>query len=164
MGKSTVKQIDELMAQELERKLSPFTMTIKHVQKLHRLIRGFVFAYAKDGVTYYDVAELIWECNGKRIRLPKFALHDTIRQRIAKHQYQRWFVYCDDTLYPIQTAKPSVLEESFIFMVNDDVTYRTKTAYIEESLFLRKKALLACRPLKSGWGVTLQKQRLLEPA
>lgn len=162
MGKSTIKQIDEAMAQELDRKLSEFTVTIKHVQKLYRLIRGFVFAYHKDGEIHYDTVELIWECNGRRIRHPKFVIHPTIQQRIAKHHYQRWFVYCDTTLYPLQTAKPSILEESFIFMVNDDVLYRTKTAYTEETFYIRKKPLLACRPLRSGWGVTLRQNHRRE--
>lgn len=156
MGKSSANQIDEVIASHLELTLFQFQLTIKHTLTLNRLLRGFLFAYSKDGVTYYDTVPLITECNGQRIRLPKFAIHPSISKRIAAHQYQRWYVYDSDTLYPLQMAKPSVFETTFPFKVNDDVLYRTQTAYTEETMFIRKKPLLALRPIRPGWGVTLR--------
>ncbi|ARV77203.1 hypothetical protein FDI21_gp032 [Pseudomonas phage Noxifer] len=156
MGKSSANQIDEVIASHLELNLFQFQITIKHTLTLNRILRGLLFAYSKDGVTYYDTVPLITECNGLRIRLPKFAMHPSIRKRIAAHQYQRWYVYDSDTLYPLQMAKPSVLEATYPFKVNDDVLYRTQIAYLEETMFLRKKSLLALRPIKHGWGVTLR--------
>lgn len=163
MSKSTTKQLDDTLTQVLGLELAPFTLTIKHAQKLSRLIKGFIFAYVKYSEIHYDIVELISECNGHRIRIPKFAIHPDIKQRIAKHQYHRWFAYCNDKLYPLQMAKPSVLEDSFIFKVNDDCLYRTQIAYTEETMFIRKKPLVICRPASPGWGVTLRrKEKLLE--
>lgn len=156
MGKSSAIQIDEVIASHLELELCQFQLTIKHTLKLHRHLRGLIFAYCKDGTTYFDTAPLIYECNGLRIRLPKFAMHPSIRKRIAAHQYNRWYVYSAETLYPLQMVKPSVLETTYPFKVNDDVLYRTQIAYNEETMFIRKKPLLAVRPYKPGWGVTLR--------
>lgn len=159
MGKNAVKQIDEAMALELGLTLSQFTLTIKHVQQLHRLIRGFVFAYTKDDLVCYDTAILHSECNGKRIRLPKFEMHPTVHKQIAKHHYKRWFVYCDSTLYPVQLAKPSILDDSFLFTITTESLHRSKIAYAKESLFIRKKPLVVCRPVKNGWGCTSMTRR-----
>ncbi len=163
MGKSSANQIDEVIASHLELTLFKYQLTIKHTLTLHRILRGFIFAYSKDNIVHYDTAPLITECNGQRIRLPKFAIHPAISKRIASHHYHRWYVYDDDTLYPLQMAKPSVFENTFPFKVNDDVLYRTKTAYTEETMFIRKKPLLAHRPPTPGWGVTLH-YPLLETA
>jgi hypothetical protein len=160
MGKSTVKQMDEDIASELDLELCPFTLTIKHTLKLHRYMRGFIFAYSKDGITYYDEVPLVYEHNGLRIRVPQFAMHPSIRQRIAARHYQRWYMYSYDKVFPLQTAKPSVLEDSYPFKVNDDCLYRTRTAYTEGLMYLRKKPLVACRPIKPGWGVTLRRHQL----
>jgi hypothetical protein len=162
MGKSLTKQMDELLADDLALDLFQFTVTIKHTLKLTRVITGFVFAYSKDNQIYYDMVPLVYERNGMRIKLPKFAMPPVVKQRIAKHQYQRWYVYSDTVLYPLQTAKPNALEESFIFTVDDNPYYQTQTAYQEETMFLRKKALMHCRPLKPGWGVTLRRKQVVE--
>ncbi|MNC08579.1 hypothetical protein D3C87_1104910 [compost metagenome] len=166
MGKSLTKHMDEVLACDLERELFQYTVTIKHTLKLTRVITGFVFAYTKDNEIYYDMVPLVYERNGMRIKLPKFAMPPVVKQRIAKHQYLRWYVYSNTVLYPLQTAKPSALEESFIFTVDDNPYYQTQTAYQEETMFLRKKPLMHCRPLKPGWGVTLRRLQIqqLEPA
>jgi len=148
--------IDEVLASHLELTMFQYMVTIKHTLPLNRHLRGFIFAYCIDGIVHYDQVPLIDECNGLRIRHPKFAMPSAVRKRIAKHQYHRWFMYSDDILYPLQIAKPSTLEDAYLFKVNDDVRYRTQTAYTEDTMFLRKKPLLAMRPFKPGWSVTLR--------
>lgn len=156
------RQIDLIVAEDMQLDLRDIPVVLKHVHKLHRIVTGFVFAYHKDGLTYYDTVQVLRECNGLRIRIPRFAITSAVKQRIVKHQYQRWYVQCGDALYPLQPAKPVTLFESFYFVVSDDPRYRTQTAFTGETQFIRKKALVACRPVSPGWGVRVQHRKLLE--
>lgn len=149
------KQIDNDIGNDLNTTVCDIPMVLKHVNKLSRIVTGFVFAFHKDGLTYYDTVEVIRETNGCRIRIPKLAITKTVHQRIHAHLYQRWYVQCGEQLYPLQMVKPAVLDDSFYFVVSDNPHYRTQTAFTEETLFIRKKALVACRPFKTGWGVLL---------
>lgn len=91
-----------------------------------------------------------------RRKLLKFHIQPCIRERLNKHQYRRWYVRGQDTLFAMQTAKPSAIDEYFYFQDVQSPDYRTQTAYTEqETMFLRKKPLVSCRKQHPGWGVEI---------
>lgn len=149
------KRIDYEVSHDTTLTISDIPMVLKHVNKLSRIVDGFVFAFIEGDAVRYDTVKVIREANGRRLKIHKLAIAPIVLERIRKHQYQRWYVRCGNKLHPLQQVKPSVIEESFYFMVSADPRYRTQTAYIGETLFIRKKPLLACRSVRPGWGVTL---------
>jgi hypothetical protein len=153
MPKSTTKQIDQQVAADLGLQLSPFTMTLKHVKGLTKLVHGFVFAFQHDGLVYYDSVDRWTETLGLRHKISRFVSNPQVEERLAKHQYKCWYVHDGQTLYRIQTAKVECLKDHFYFITDATGRHPTQTAGIEETDFIRKKPLMAMRPFVTGWGV-----------
>src|SRR5690606_33685114 len=114
---------------------------------------GFIFAYIENDCIYYDEVEMISECNGFRLRHPKFLMSLATLERIHKRKYQRWYVKGKNVLYPLQIAKPQTFQDSFYLCIDTDPNRRTKIAFEGETKFIRKKPLVACRKDKPSWGV-----------
>ena len=158
MAKSATKHIDEAIAADIGLLLSNLVATIKHVQRLDKLVVEFLFAFEKDGVVYYDRVPSLRPDNGMRCKIVKFQIQPSIRDRLNKHLYKRWYVRSANTLYVMQTAKPGAIDEYFYFVDAPTPGYRTQTAYTEpETFFIRKKPLVQCRAQHPGWGGELLK-------
>lgn len=146
------KKIDQEVSYDTALDISDIPMVLKHVNKLQQIVKGFVFAYIDKDLTYYDTVEVIRECNGHRLKIPKLLVAPVVLERLKNRVYQRWYVHCGKNLHPLQQAKPNDIMNAFIFLVSDDPRYRTQTAYPGETLFIRKKPLVACRPVRVDWG------------
>ena len=149
------KRIDAALCDDMGICISDIPMVLKHVSKVSRLVKGFVFAYIENDLIHYDEVELITECNGFRLRHPKFLMSKLTYERLYKRKYQRWYVRGEQTLYPLQISKPQVFEDSFYIAIDDNPNRKTKIAYVGETPFIRKKPLVACRRCVPGWGVLL---------
>lgn len=151
------KKIDREVSYDTALDISDIPMVLKHVNKLQPIVKGFVFAFIDNGLTYYDTVKVIRECNGHRLRIPKLQATSIVLERLRSRGYQRWYVHCGSNLHPLQQTKPTDMLNAFIFLVSDDPHYRTQTAYLGETLFIRKKPLVACRPVRAVWGDPLTK-------
>lgn len=155
MSKSTTKLIDQQVADDLGLQLSPFTMTLKHARGLTKMVQGFVFAFQHQDLVYYDQVERWSETLGMRHKISRFISNPQVEERLAKHQYKCWYVHDGQTLYRIQTAKVDCLKDHFYFITDATGRHQTQTAGIQETLFIRKKPLVAARPFKTTWGEPL---------
>lgn len=163
MSKVPTKQVDQELADELGLILSPFVMTLKHIRVLPKVVQGFVFAFQKDGITYYDTVDAWTETLGLRHKTIRFITHPVIELRIRQRQYQRWYVRDSETLYPVQMAKVDALYDTFYFVSDPDPGYRTQQVFTGDTLFIRKKPLMAMRPLHPGWSLYLDPKRPWHP-
>lgn len=145
------KKIDQEVSYDTALDISDIPMVLKHVNQLQKIVSGFVFAYIEKDLTYYDTVQVIRECNGRPLKIPKLVAPSIVLERIQQRVYQRWYVRCGDSLHPLQQAKPNDVMNNFIFLVSDDPRYRTQTAFTGETQFIRKKPLLACRPVRVQW-------------
>lgn len=155
----TTNTLDHELAEELGLRVSPFVMTLKHLAPLTKVIQAFVFVFQKEGLTYYDKAEVWTETLGRRHKIARFILAPVVEQRLNQRVYRRWYVCDGQMLYPVQTAKVAALYEVFYFVTDPTPGYRTHPVFIGETQFIRKKPLMAMRCLQPGWSVRLDPNR-----
>lgn len=154
MTKSLAKAQDQLVADELGLNLSPFTLVLRRVVELDRVVRGFVFMYIKDGLIHLDFADTWNAVNGRRTKIKKFGLSKQINARLYERFYRRWYIRDGDMLYPVQTTKFADFKDTFYFLMGEHPTQPSLIIQPDNAPVLRSRRLLFHRPPHPGWGVT----------
>lgn len=154
MKLSVTKQLDLLVAEDLQIVLSDIPVIVKHVVRLDKLITGFVFAYIYNDVVHYDTSDTWDRVNGMRVRNPRFGLHSIVNDRLMKHQYRRWYARSNGYLFPLQHAKIEDLKEAFYFLTDNDPTYQTSIILPVDAPLIRKAHIYEPEMKHPNWGVT----------
>jgi len=162
MAKSSKKELDVTMACELDKALSPFTLTYKHVKCLNQIGKGFVFAYTRDNVIYYDRAEVVSQVMGLRKKPERILLPEQVRERLINKAYTRWYFEDKDYLYPLQVCKVGTLLEEFWWVNTDSPGFRSHVVALPDTMFLRKKPLVGVRQSKVTWEDVTSKPHILK--
>lgn len=155
MAKSVIKKLDELMATELNLKLSEYTAMLHHAVTLVDVLEGFIFMYEKDNMFHYDVVDAWKEVNGMRLRIARFRSNPQIEDRLAKRQYKRWYIYGGGSLIPLNVTKVDDLKANFYFKLDGCPIRCNFTVLQEDSPQIRVKALVFHRKNSPGWGVKI---------
>lgn len=162
MAKSSKKDLDVALACELEKALSPFTLTYKHVKLLNQTGQGFVFAYTRDNTIYYDRVEVVSQVMGIRQKPERFLLPEQVRERLINKAYTRWYFEDVDYLYPLQTCKVGTLLDEFRWVIDVSPGFRSHVVATLDTMFLRKKPLVGVRQSKVTWEDVSSKPHILK--
>lgn len=154
MKLSVTKQLDILVAEDMQLTLSDLPVILKHVVRLDKLITGFVFAYIQNDVVHYDTSDTWYRVNGMRVRTPRFGLHPTVNERLSKHHYRRWYARSNGYLFPLQHAKVDDLKDTFYFLTDNDPTYQTSIILPMEAPLIRNGSIHQPERTHLEWGVT----------
>lgn len=164
MAKTAAKKLDELIAAELNLRLSDHTAMIHHVVRLVGNMQGFIFVFTQGDQVFYDTVDTWNEVNGMRLRIARFRSHPVVEERLVKRTYKRWYVWGNGLLVPMNMTKVEDLKDKFNFKVDDCPGYRTSIVAPQEVPCIRSKPLLAHRKSRPEWGVQINTTQKLERA
>lgn len=153
MAKKRVNRVSLALSEELGLLLSPFTLTLKHVVKLHSKVGGFVFVFPTTlGQYQYHSVRVASESGGLPVKPLFFPIPQACVEGLLGNRYCHWFYFDEQYLYPVQRTKPSTLLETFLFKPNGEVPHVDVLLDTPEpEMWLRKKPLLALRPELPSW-------------
>lgn len=137
MTKSVAKQLDLLVANELELALSPNSLILKKLVTMLDL-EGFVFAFIKDDLIHIDIVDTWSHVNGVRLKFRTFGSCPEIESRLEKRMYKRWYVREKGVLFPLQTSKVEDLKSIFNFVIDDNPLRQTLIVVPEDTPIVRK--------------------------
>lgn len=154
MAKSKkIQEQDEWVAFDLNLTLSAFTVNIKHVRQLTKLVHCLVFSYERDGLVFYDQIGTWREVNGMRKKKRLFTASKHILDNLKDRKYNRWYFTDHLCLYPMQMTKLDELLEHFSILLDDEHRSHSHLAFpLKETPFIRKKPLVQVRPMKVSFG------------